>query len=78
MGLLRVFRSKSVYPISIVGSGIDPSRSIQVSGLRSVLLGLMLGVSKIKLLLDSITAKILIFMLCSMILGIPNLIIKLS
>ena len=38
--LLRVFGSKSVHPISGVGSGMDPGRSVRVLGLGSVLPGL--------------------------------------
>ena len=44
IGLLWVFGSKSVHPISGVGSGMDPDRSVRVSGLGSVLPGLLLGV----------------------------------
>jgi len=40
IGLLRVFGSKSVHPISDVGSGMDLDRSVRLSGLGSVLLGL--------------------------------------
>ena len=35
IGLLWVFRSKSVHPISGVGSGMDPGHSVRVSGLGS-------------------------------------------
>jgi len=40
IGLLRVFGSKSVHPISGVGSGTDPGRSVRVSDFGSVLSGL--------------------------------------
>ena len=40
ISLLQVFRSKSVHPISGVSSGMDPGRSVLVSGLGSVLSGL--------------------------------------
>ena len=42
IGLLQVFGSKSVHPISDVGSGMDQGRSVWVSGLGSVLSGLTL------------------------------------
>ena len=41
IGLLRVFGSKLVHPISGVGSSIDPGHSVQGSGLGSVLSGLV-------------------------------------
>ena len=40
IGLLWVFGSKSVHPISGVGSGMDMDCSVRVSDLGSVLLGL--------------------------------------
>jgi len=47
IGLLRVFGSKSVHPISGVSSGMDPGRSVRVSGFGSVLPGLGLDLSKL-------------------------------
>ena len=40
ISLLRVFRSKSVHPISGVGSGMDPGCSVRVWGLGSIFPGL--------------------------------------
>ena len=40
IGLLHVFGSKSVHTIFGISSGIDPGRSVQISGLGSYLVGL--------------------------------------
>ena len=42
--LRRVFGSKSVQPISGVGSGMDPGQSVGVSGFGSVLPGLFMNI----------------------------------
>ena len=59
IGLYRVFRSKSVQPISGVGSGINQGQSVQVSDLGSVLPGLLLVQSSSGIL--PLAGRILLF-----------------